>query len=147
MVDGATPRDDWADAEEEPRASEGGRVRSRLLRAALSGLAGALRAADVDPPRGDARYRWSLAGDVVSNASYYALVAAGQGRRPVLRGAALGLAAGLGAAFLPGPLGLGRQPGSRPPETPLLTVAWYTLAGLAAGTTFRALGPGRASDG
>ena len=105
-------------------------------------LAGGMRSAGLQPPRGSALYRWSMAGDLASNTLYYGLVGVPLGTRPLLRGVLLGLAAGLGAAFLPGPLGLGRQPGARPPATQLLTVAWYTVAGLAAAATFKALDPG-----
>ncbi len=86
------------------------------------------------------RYRISLAGDLLSNAGYYAL-AAGAGRRSIPAGGALGMAAGAGAAFLPRPLGLGKQPDARRVVTPTLTVTWYTLAGLAAGAVARALAP------
>ena len=106
-------------------------------------LAAGMRSAGLRSPRRSALYRWSMAGDLASNMLYYGLVGVPLGKRPWLRGAVLGLAAGLGAAFLPGPIGLGRQPGARPPVTQLLTVAWYTAAGLAAGATYQALDPGR----
>lgn len=102
-------------------------------------LAGTLRAADIAPPTGRALYRWSMLGDVVSNTSYYSLVGLLFGKRPWTGGSLLGVAAGLGAAFLPRPLGLGKQPGARTPRTPLLTVAWYTAGGLAAAGVDQAL--------
>ncbi len=93
-------------------------------------------------PEHKERYRISLAGDLLSNSAYYALAAAG-GRRSIPAGGAIGLAAGAGAAWLPKPLGLGRQPDARGALTPALTVTWYTLAGLAAGAVARLLGPKR----
>jgi len=102
-------------------------------------LSGALDAAGVEPPRGDALYRWTMLGDLVSNTLYYSLVGVGARRGGWARGGALGLAAGLGAVYLPEPLGLGRQPGARRPVTPALTAAWYLAGGLAAAATFRAL--------
>ncbi|GMA14991.1 hypothetical protein E5F05_12125 [Deinococcus metallilatus] len=102
-------------------------------------LSQSLRAAGVEPPHGDDLYRWTLASDLVSNALYYGLVGVGDPANATRRGASLGLAAGLGAVFLPRPLGLGRQPGEQPPLTQLLTVTWYLAGGLAAAATYRAL--------
>ncbi|MBB5233775.1 hypothetical protein [Deinococcus budaensis] len=102
-------------------------------------LSGALDAAGVEPPRGEALYRWTMLGDLVSNTLYYALVGVGARQGGWARGGALGLAAGLGAVYLPEPLGLGRQPGARRPVTPVLTAAWYLAGGLAAAATYRAL--------
>lgn len=100
-------------------------------------LSRAVDAAGLEAPRGRALYRWSVVGDLVSNTLYYGLVGLGAPRGVWRRGGALGLAAGLGAVFLPGPLGLGRQPGERPPLTHLLTVGWYLAGGLTAAATAR----------
>lgn len=102
-------------------------------------LAAAMRAVGKQPPRPPSLYRWSMIGDLASNALFYSLVAAGSPRGVWLRGAILGAGAGLSAVLLPRPLGLGRQSGSRPPLTPALTVAWYTIGGLAAAATYRTL--------
>jgi hypothetical protein len=105
----------------------------------MRALAKALRAADAELPPDIGLHEAALIGDLVSNSAYYSLVAAG-GRDVALRnGALLGLAAGLGAVFLPQPLGLGRQPTENTPSTELMTVAWYLIGGLAAGATYRAL--------
>ena len=95
-------------------------------------LAGSLGALDFNPPRGDALYRWTLLGDLVSNTLYYGLVGLGTRQGAWKRGSLLGLAAGVGAVVLPRPLGLGRQPGARFPITPLLTAGWYLAGGLGA---------------
>ncbi|WP_246580504.1 hypothetical protein [Deinococcus aestuarii] len=100
-------------------------------------LSRSLDAVGVDPPRGEDLYRWTLLGDLASNTLYYALVGVGDPRGAWGRGGALGLAAGLGAALLPRPLGLGHQPGARAPLTPLLTVGWYLAGGLAAAAAYR----------
>lgn len=105
-------------------------------------LAGTLDAVGVEPPRGRELYRWTMAADLVSNALYYGLVGLGAREGGWARGAALGLAAGVGAVVLPGPLGLGQQPGARNPRTPLLTAAWYLAGGLAAAATYEALTAG-----
>ncbi|UQN09616.1 hypothetical protein [Deinococcus sp. QL22] len=95
-------------------------------------LSQSLETLDVTPPRGAALYRWTLLGDLLSNSIYFGLVALGKPQGAWKRGSALGLAAGVGAVVLPGPLGLGKQPGARAPFTPLLTAAWYLAGGLAA---------------
>lgn len=82
----------------------------------------------------------------MSNTAYYALVGLGGPDGAVGRGAALGFLAGLGAVFLPGPLGLGSAPSRRTPQTAAMTVAWYTLGGLVAGAAYRAIGGGAATD-
>ncbi len=111
------------------------------------GLVKTMGAAGLEAPRGPALYRASMLGDLASNAAYYALVGLGAPGGAWRRGGTLGLAAGLGAVLLPGPLGLGAQPGARAPITPLLTVAWYLAGGLAAATVSRALsGAGRNPD-
>ncbi|PNY80250.1 hypothetical protein [Deinococcus koreensis] len=114
------------------------------------GLSKTLRATGVQPPRGEALYLSTMAADLASNSLYYALVGLGGQRLggdggALGRGAALGLAAGLGGAFLPPRLGLGHQPG----ETSMtrgLTVAWYTLGGVAAGAVYRTLGARSGTD-
>ncbi len=96
-------------------------------------------------PEGDRLKGMALAGDLASNSLYYSAVGLGSERRAIRNGAILGLIAGIGAATLPRPMGLGTQPGQRTPYTQFLTVAWYTIAGLAAGRAFRGI-EGHAGD-
>lgn len=102
-------------------------------------LTAGLRAAGTEPPPEPRLHDLALAGDLVSNTAYYAMVGIGGPDGALTRGAVLGLAAGLGAIVLPGPLGLGTRPSRRTPQTALMTVAWYTLGGLVAGAVYRAL--------
>ena len=92
------------------------------------------------PPAGATLQGAALAGDIVSNALYYSLIAVGDGHRRSIwrRGLLLGLAAGVGAAVLPPVMGLGRQPGHRGLFTHVLTVLWYTLGGLTTAATLQA---------
>ena len=46
---------------------------------------------------------------------------------------------GVGGVALPGLFGLGEVPGNRTPQTQVMTVAWYTVGELAAGTVARGL--------
>lgn len=100
------------------------------------GLRRLLAATDAPQPDNDTAYGLTMAGDVLSNGLYYSLVGAGRG--VWWRGAALGLAAGIGGVVLPGPLGLGEAPSNRTPQTKAMTVAWYLLGGLAAAGASRA---------
>lgn len=95
------------------------------------------RSAGGTPPRGQALHRLALSGDLVSNSLYYALV--GTGRDAWLRGAALGLAAGVGAVVLPPVLGLGRAPRGLTMKTKAMTVGYYLIGGLAAAAASRLL--------
>ncbi|MFP2905984.1 hypothetical protein ACLESD_13185 [Pyxidicoccus sp. 3LFB2] len=91
------------------------------------------------PAHGSRLHRQSLAADILSNSLFYSLVALGRPKRPYLRGAVLGLLAGVGAVVLPPYLGLGRGPSRARASTSWLTVAWYTLGGLAAARATRGL--------
>jgi hypothetical protein len=102
----------------------------------MRALSKTMRAVEVEPPIG--LHEAALVGDIVSNSLYYSLVGAGDRREALRNGALLGLAAGLGAVFLPEPLGLGRQP-TESTRTQLMTVAWYLAGGLAAGAAYGAL--------
>jgi hypothetical protein len=93
------------------------------------GLRKLLRKADAPQPDEDTAYGLTMLGDLASNGLYYSLV--GTGRGVWLRGAALGLAAGVGGVMLPGPMGLGEGPSNRTPQTKAMTVAWYLVGGLA----------------
>jgi hypothetical protein len=100
-------------------------------------LARGIRAAGAEPPRGDRLQALALAGDVVSNTAYYALVGAGRPETALARGAALGAAAGLGAIVLPPLLGLGRAPRGLTARTKAMTFTWYLAGGVAAALAFR----------
>jgi hypothetical protein len=108
----------------------------------MRALSSLIRSFGGRPPRGRTLFRETLAGDLLSNTLYYALVGAGSRQTRLSRGILLGAAAGLGAAVLPPLIGLGRQPGERRPKTPLMTIAWYTAGGIAAALAGRLLEPG-----
>ena len=101
----------------------------------MRAIAKTLRAVDAEPPV--PLHEAALVGELVSNSVYYSLVGVGSRGDALRNGALRGLAAGLGAVFLPGPLGLGRQP-TEAPATQAMTVAWYVAGGLAAGAAYQA---------
>jgi hypothetical protein len=97
-------------------------------------IARGLEKVGVTPPSKDALQGLALAGDLVANSLYYALIGVGspEPRTALLRGAALGAAAGIGAVVLPPVMGLGSAPSRRTPQTKAMTIAWYLAGGLAA---------------
>ena len=105
----------------------------------MQGVAHLLEAVGVEAPDGTALFNLTLAGDLVSNTAYFGLAGAAPRDRATIVGMALGVVAGLGAVFLPGPLGLSTQPTERTTATKAMTVALYTIGGLATGTTYQAI--------
>ena len=99
------------------------------------------RGMQMPPPQGTSLYEMALAGDLVSNAMYYSMVAQGKPEDAMMRGAMLGLAAGISAVVLPKPLGLQPQI-NRTSSTHLMTIGWYLLGGLAAGAAYQLLSKG-----
>ena len=102
-------------------------------------IARGMEAVGVEPPPREALYVPTLVGDLLSNSLYYSLVGVGDREGVMARGALLGLAAGIGGVVLPGPMGLGKRPSARTPQTALMTVAWYLAGGLAAAAACRLL--------
>jgi hypothetical protein len=90
-----------------------------------------LRKADIQPPQGKPLHTAALVGDILSNTLYYSLAGVGKKDTLWLRAAGLGLAAGIGAIVVPGPMGIGNAPSSRTPQTKAMTIAWYLAGGLA----------------
>jgi hypothetical protein len=92
------------------------------------------------PPDAGRLFGVTLAGDLLSNALYYSAAANTAGRATWTRATALGIAAGLGAVLLPGPLGLGKPPHNENTRTRVLTVAYYLAGALIATAAARAGG-------
>lgn len=105
-----------------------------------------MRGAKLKPPKPDTLHTVTLAGDIVSNALYYSLVGLGSRQGTWLRGLFLGLAAGIGALVLPGPLGLGTAPSNQTNATRAMTVAWYTAGAFVAAATYLRLTTDVASE-
>jgi hypothetical protein len=81
----------------------------------------------------------ALGGDLVSNSLYYAMAKGDTKQSTYLRGALLGLGAGLGAITLPQRLGMASGAVSRKPRTKVMTVAWYVIGGLVAAAAINLL--------
>lgn len=97
-----------------------------------------LSAADVTVPSREKLYEYTLAGDLAGNAAYYSLVGINP-KHSILTGAALGLAAGIGAIVLPEKMGLDDQPSNATRKTQVLTLGLYLAGGLVAGVVHRML--------
>lgn len=91
------------------------------------------------PPTGNALFAATLVGDVISNAIYYSAIGMGNKKYLLLRGAGIGLSAGIGALTLTEPMGLSDAPVTRTDKTKLMTVAWYTIGGLVAAAVMKAM--------
>ena len=98
----------------------------------MRALANILRGMDQPVPPATRLHRGALIGDLVANTLYYSLVGVGKDAPVWRRGTLLGLAAGLGAVVLPGPLGLGRRPSARTIATRYMTVGGYLAGSLIA---------------
>lgn len=102
------------------------------------GLAKVLSAAGIPVPDEPKLFNLTMGGDIVGNAGYYALVAAAP-KHPVVAGAVLGAAAGIGALVLPDKLGLNKEYSNATPKTQFLTLAIYFVGGIVAGAVYKVL--------
>ena len=82
-------------------------------------------------------YNLTLLGDIISNSLYYSLIGIGGKNKIFLRGAALGLLAGIGAVVLPEYLHLNPAYSGRTKETKALTILLYVLGGIAASAEYK----------
>ena len=105
----------------------------------MRALAKSLSALEQPVPEQNRLHTAALVGDLISNTLYYSLVGAGESSSARRRGVLLGLAAGIGAVVLPGPLGLGRGPSRRTVATQIMTIGWYLAGGLIAGVVAESL--------
>ncbi|MBE7173437.1 MAG: hypothetical protein INR73_22885 [Williamsia sp.] len=98
----------------------------------MSALSSLIKKGGGTPPKRDQLFDLTMAGDVAGNALYYSLAGAGNKKGVWLRGLLLGIAAGAGAVYLPGPLGLPERPSNRTTKTKLLALGLYAMGGLVA---------------
>jgi len=96
----------------------------------MNALSNILKSMHTKPPTSNKLYWITMAGDMVSNSVYYSAVGIGDKKNVWLRGAFLGLSAGIGAVLLPKPLGLNESYSNRTTETKVLTVGLYLFGGL-----------------
>lgn len=109
-------------------------------------IAKTLRKANKPVPSNTQLRNWALAGDIVFNGLYYSLAGAGKPKNVFLRGAILGVAAGLGALFLPKYMNLDNSYTDRTTKTKALSVGLYLLGGLAAAAVIKVMNNKRKED-
>jgi hypothetical protein len=80
-----------------------------------------------------------LAGDIVTNSLYFAMAKGESKANTYVRGALLGLSAGIGALSLPKPLGLEEEHTTKATTTKVMTIAWYLIGGLIAAAVMNAM--------
>jgi hypothetical protein len=98
----------------------------------MNAISKGLNAAGIKTPTDNKLYTLALAGDILSNSLYYALAGRGDEKNVWLKSSMLGLAAGIGAVLLPGPLGLEEKHSARSTETKLMTIGLYVTGALVA---------------
>jgi hypothetical protein len=91
------------------------------------------------PPSRRKLFFITMAGDIASNAFFYALSGVGKKKYTLGKGLFLGLSAGIGAVLLPKPLGLDPAYSRRTTQTALMTIAWYTIGGLVSALVMKAI--------
>jgi hypothetical protein len=97
----------------------------------MNAISKGLAAAGLEKPGEDKLFTWALAGDIVSNSLYFSLAGLGKEKDAWLKSSLLGLAAGVGAVVLPGPLGLNEQHSNKTVATKLMTIGLYVAGALA----------------
>jgi hypothetical protein len=83
-------------------------------------------------PGEDELQRWAVGGELFLDTAYYGLAGVGGKKGAWLRGALLGLGAGVTAVVLPKPLGLPEEPSNKTLGTRLMTIGLYLMGGLVA---------------
>lgn len=91
-----------------------------------------LQSINKEVPGEDELRRWAVGGELFCDTAYYTLTAMGGIKRVWLRGALLGLVAGITAVVLPKPLGLPAELSNKTTGTRLMTIGLYVMGGLMA---------------
>lgn len=104
----------------------------------MESLTKLLDKAGIEAPEGKKLYYMTMGGDIISNSIYYSIAGIGDSKT-ILKGAASGLAAGLGAVFLPKPMGLNEQHSNHTRETQILAVLYYLTGGLVSSAVMKLL--------
>lgn len=111
----------------------------RMDRLGMQAIEKGLRKANKPVPNQQALFTIAMAGDLISNALYYSAAGIGSEKNIWVRSGLLGLAAGIGALVLPGPLGLNKQYSNRTVTTQILTVGLYVAGSMATAAVIKML--------
>jgi len=86
----------------------------------------------------DTLYKATLAGDLISNATYYSMI--GNSTENVWgKAVSLGLVAGIGAVMVPKEIGLDEEPVAKNNQVKAMTVGYYLVGALATAAILTAL--------
>ncbi|HEY1009806.1 MAG TPA: hypothetical protein VGE58_06825, partial [Daejeonella sp.] len=81
-------------------------------------------------PTGDRLYGITLAGDVLTNASYFAAIGMGGKKFMLLRAIGAGVSAGIAAVKAPKPMGLNDQHVANTDKRQMMTIGYYVFGSL-----------------
>jgi hypothetical protein len=105
----------------------------------MNAISKGLNAAGIKTPTGTKLYTLAMAGDILSNSMYYALAGTGNEKNIWLKSSLLGLAAGVAAVTLPGPMGLSEKYSARSTQTRVMTIGLYVAGALVATSIMKIL--------
>jgi hypothetical protein len=88
--------------------------------------------AGIDVPDDDKLYLITTVSELISNGLFFSLIGKAHKENAIIRGAALGLTAGIGAITLPKKLGLDERASTRTTKTKWMTVGLYLIGGIVA---------------
>jgi len=88
--------------------------------------------AGIDVPDEDKLYLITTVSELISNGLFFSLIGKVHKENAIVRGAALGLIAGIGAITLPDKLGLDERASTRTTKTKWMTVGLYLIGGIVA---------------
>ena len=97
----------------------------RLDLLGMNAVSKGLKAAGKTPSSEKKLFAIALAGDLITNAIFYSAAGIGREKNVWLRSSLLGLAAGIAAVALPGPMGLEEKHTNKSLATKLMTVGIY----------------------
>ncbi len=105
----------------------------RMDHLAMDALATGLEKTDQKVPDKKALYKYSLVGDLLSNAMFFSM-AGGKGgvKKALSKGLILGITGGFGSVIAPKQLGLKSKPTNKTHKTQIMTVGYYLVGGLIA---------------
>lgn len=105
----------------------------------MNAISKGLDKAGISQPGHKNLYTMALVGDILSNSLYYSLAGIGNEKNLWVRSSVLGLAAGVGAVLLPGPMGLEERHSNRTLTTKLMTVGLYVTGALVTAAVIKLL--------
>jgi len=91
--------------------------------------------------------RWAVGSELFCDTAYYGLAGIGGKKSALLRGALLGLVAGITAVVLPKSFGLHEELSNKTLSTRLMTIGLYLAGGLVAAATAQLVNNAKNNDG